>query len=69
VAAIAAWPVSQFTGNLLVRAAFRTRLDFSFEIRGLVLWLAVSLLLGAAASFVPAWHASRGSVREALAYE
>ena len=69
VAVIAAWPVSQFAGNLLVKAAFKTRLDFSFGPRGVVLWLAVSLVLGAAASFVPAWHASRGSVREALAYE
>jgi ABC-type lipoprotein release transport system permease subunit len=42
---------------------------FAFELRGLILWLAVSLVFGAAASFVPAWHASRQRIREAIAYE
>jgi len=48
---------------------FRTRLDFQFDALGLFLWLAVSLSLGAAASLLPAWHASRCPVREAIGYE
>ena len=69
VAALAAWPASKAIGDLLVGLMFKSGLDFRFELRGLLIWLAASILLGAAASFLPAWHASRGSVREALAYE
>jgi len=69
IAALAAWPVSKALGNLLVTLMFQSSLDFVFELRGLVIWLVVSILLGLAASFLPAWHASRVTVREALAYE
>jgi len=69
LAALAAWPVSKLLGNILVRLAFKGGLDFVFETRGLFLWLAVSVLLAAASSFLPAWHASRRSVREAISYE
>ncbi len=69
VAALAAWPASKAIGDWLVGLMFNSGLDFRFEPRGLLIWLAASILLGTAASFLPAWHASRGSVREALAYE
>lgn len=69
LAALAAWPVSKLLGDVLVRLAFKGGLDFVFEIQGLFLWLAVSILLAAASSFLPAWHASRRSVREAISYE
>ncbi len=69
VAALAAWPASKAIGDLLVGLMFQSAPDFRFELRGLLIWLAASVVLGAAASFLPAWHASRGSVREALAYE
>jgi ABC-type lipoprotein release transport system permease subunit len=48
---------------------FRSGLDFTFEPVGLVVWLLITVALSAAASFVPAWRASRATVREALAYE
>lgn len=69
LAALLAWPVSRGLGDLLVTLMFRTRLDFVFEPVGLVGWLAISITLGVLASFVPAWHASRHPVREALAHE
>jgi len=69
LAALTAWPVSRAVGNLLVRLILRSGLDFYFELRGLLVWLAVSLCLCAVASFLPAWHASRQSVREAVGYE
>ena len=56
-------------GDLLVTLMFRTRLDFVFEPLGVLSWLAISITLGVVASFVPAWHASRHPVREALAHE
>lgn len=69
LAAIAAWPVSKGLGNLLLKLAFKSGLDFSFEPRGHVIWLAVSLALAVVSSFLPAWRASRFTIREALAYE
>lgn len=69
VAAVLAWPVSKLIGDGLVGAMFQSGLDFTFEARGLVIWLVVSVALSAVASFVPAWRASRATVWEALAYE
>jgi putative ABC transport system permease protein len=69
LAALLAWPVSRALGDLLVMLMLRTRLDFVFEPLGVFGWLAISITLGAVASFVPAWQASRRPVREALAHE
>jgi len=69
LAALAAWPASKVVGDALVRVMFRSGLDFVFELRGLLIWLAVSLVLGAVASLLPAVRATRLTVREALAYE
>ena len=69
LAAVAAWPVSNAIGNLLVRMAFKSGLNFLFEFRGVLIWLAVSIGLCVVASFLPAWNASRSSVREAIGYE
>ncbi len=64
-----AWPVSIALGNGFTGLMFSSGLDFVFEPLGLLIWLGVSLILGAAASFLSAWRASRLTVREALAYE
>ena len=69
IAALLAWPVSKALGNMLVRAMLHGGLDFIFEPRGLLIWLIVSISVSAAGSFIPAWKASRTTVREALAYE
>jgi len=69
LAALIAWPVSKTLGDALVRLMFHTQLDFLFQLEGLVIWLAVSVGLSAAASFMPAWSASQITVREAVAYE
>lgn len=69
IAVILAWPVSNALGNVIVKALFRSGLDFTFEPWGLLIWLVVSLSVSAAGSFIPAWKASRTTVREALAYE
>ena len=69
LAALVAWPFSRSLANLLVRGLFRTSLDFVFEPSGPLVWLSVCVLLAAVASLLPAWHASRCPVREAIAYE
>ena len=69
IAALLAWPVSKAIGDSFVKMLFHSGLDFTFEPRGLLIWLLVSIGLSALASFLPAWRASRITVREALAYE
>ena len=69
IAALLAWPISKAIGNFLVQVMFRSGLDFTFEPLGLVIWLVVSIALSGVASFLPAWRASRTTVRETLAYE
>jgi putative ABC transport system permease protein len=69
IAAVLAWPVSKLVGDAFVGMLFHAGLDFTFEARGLVIWLLVSVALSAVASFLPAWRASRRTVRESLAYE
>jgi len=64
-----AWPVSRLLGQALVRAMFRTGVDFAIEPRGPAVWLAVCLSLAALATALPAWRAAQLSVREALAHE
>jgi putative ABC transport system permease protein len=69
MAALAGWPTSKVVGNVIAGLIFKGGLDFVFEPFGLLIWFAVSICLGTAASFLPAWHASRLTVREALTYE
>ncbi|HEU5130515.1 MAG TPA: FtsX-like permease family protein, partial [Pyrinomonadaceae bacterium] len=69
IAALLAWPISKAVGDFMVKVMFRSGLDFTFEPLGLVIWFLVSIGLSAVASFLPAWKASRVTVREALAYE
>jgi putative ABC transport system permease protein len=69
LASLAAWPVSKFVGDTLVRLMFNSTLDFLFQLQGLFIWLAVSVFISAVASFLPAWSASKITVREALTYE
>jgi putative ABC transport system permease protein len=68
-AAILAGPLSRGLGDFLGSALFQTDLSFVFDPNGLLICFAASLVLSALASFVPAWHASRSSVREALGFE
>jgi putative ABC transport system permease protein len=69
IAALLAWPVGRAVGDIVVLHLFRTALNFVFLPSGLLVWLAVSLTLSALASFLPAWHASRRPIREAIGYE
>src|ERR1017187_6299238 len=44
-------------------------LYFVFQLQSLFIWLIVSFCFSAVASFLPAWSASKITVREALTYE
>jgi putative ABC transport system permease protein len=68
-ASVLAFPVSRGLGDFLGSALFQTDLSFVFAPSGLLICFAASLVLSAIASFLPAWHASRSPVREALGFE
>lgn len=44
-------------------------LVFSFSLAGVIIWFALSMVLSVAASLLPAWNATRLSVRDVLSYE
>jgi putative ABC transport system permease protein len=48
---------------------FSSPLDFVFGYQGIIAWLAGVLLLASLSSLLPAWNASRLTIREVLAYE
>jgi putative ABC transport system permease protein len=67
--ALLSLPVGSLLTQGLAMAFMGSGIDFIFAPIGIAIWLAVSIIVSAAASFVPARKASRISVREALAYE
>jgi len=50
-------------------AFFQTPLTFSFSVGGAIIWLVLVTIVAAIASLVPAYQATRLTVREVLAYE
>ncbi len=64
-----AFPVSKLLSDSVGIAFFNWPLSYTFSTSGALLWLAVVVVLAALASFVPAWNASRLTVRDVLAYE
>jgi putative ABC transport system permease protein len=64
-----ALPMGSLLSDSVGQAIFRSALDYKFSTGGVALWLAIVLALSVIASFLPAWNASRLTVREVLAYE
>jgi putative ABC transport system permease protein len=69
VGTILAWPIGKLLSDAVGVAFLQSPLSYTFSIQGMLLWLAVVLVLAALASILPAWNASRLTVREVLAYE
>lgn len=74
IGAILAVPVS-YMMHLGIEAIFQGEGEgqgafiFVFSLPGVALWLVIVLVLATVASFLPAWNASRVTVRDVLAYE
>jgi putative ABC transport system permease protein len=62
-------PASRVLSDAFGNAFIHTPLSFEFSLLGLLLWLLLCLALAAAASLLPAWSASRLTVRQAISYE
>ncbi|RME77895.1 MAG: FtsX-like permease family protein [Chloroflexi bacterium] len=67
--AVLAFPLSYYLSDVIGKQFLNAPLDHTFSLPGVVIWLAVVIVLSAVASFLPAWNASRLTVREVLAYE
>jgi putative ABC transport system permease protein len=62
-------PLSVALSHALGMALVRTPLTYTFSFGGVLLWLGLTIAIATAASALPAWNASRLSVRDTLAYE
>jgi putative ABC transport system permease protein len=69
VGAVLAYPLSKFLSNLIGSQFLNAPLVYNFSMTGAAIWLGLVIILAAVASFLPAWNASRITVREVLAYE
>ncbi len=69
VGAIVALPVGKLLSDAVGAAFLEAPLNYTFSTKGTLLWLAIVVILAVLASILPAWNASRLSVREVLAYE
>lgn len=64
-----ALPISKLLSDAVGITFFNFALEFRFSTNGLLMWLAISLVLAVVASVLPAWNASRLTIRDVLAYE
>jgi putative ABC transport system permease protein len=69
IGTVLAVPLSKVISDQVGMLMFSRDLTFSFSVSGTMLWLVLSSLLAAFASFLPARNASQLTVREVLAYE
>lgn len=64
-----ALPISQGLADVMFQIIFDRGADLALKITGNAIWLGAVLVLSVAASVIPAYNASRLTIREVLAYE
>ncbi len=69
VGTVLALPIGRLLSDAVGVAFLEAPLTYTFSARGTLLWLAIVFVLSTLASILPAWNASRLTVREVLAYE
>jgi putative ABC transport system permease protein len=69
LAIAAAWPLSALLGRFLTLILFRGGLGVTFSLPGVLAWLVIVAAVSVVSSIVPAWHAARRPIREAISYE
>ena len=62
-------PAAYFMATVVLSRTFGDALLYHFSPTGIVLWLAIVVVLGSVASWLPARSATRVSVRESLVYQ
>jgi putative ABC transport system permease protein len=68
IGALLSWPLSVWLVDAL-GGAMSLPLAYKFSWTGVFLWLASVVAIAVVSSLLPAWNASRVSVRDAIAYE
>lgn len=66
---VAALAISKQLADAIFQIIFDRNATLAFTLSGNLIWLALVLLLSVLASVIPAYHASRLTIREVLAYE
>ncbi len=69
IGAMLAFPAGALLANTVGLVLFQSALPYVFSGGGVATWLGIVVVLAAVASFLPAWRASRLTVREVLAYQ
>jgi putative ABC transport system permease protein len=69
LSALAAVPISRLLSDSMGMLLFSMPLSYSFSLAGVFLWLALSVLIAAVASYIPARNATSLSVAQVLAHE
>jgi putative ABC transport system permease protein len=69
IGALVALPFSKVLSDVIGTVFIQAPPTYVFAVDGALLWLGAVLLLAVVASFLPAWNASRVTVRDVLAYE
>ncbi len=69
LAAGIAYPIGKALSDVVGQELLDTPLSYTFSMSGAFGWLAAIIILAGLASFLPAFNASRLSVRQTLAYE
>jgi putative ABC transport system permease protein len=64
-----ALPLSRLLSAAVGQAFLRAPLNYTFSVGGALIWFGAIVMLAGLSSFLPAWNASRLSVRAVLAYE
>ena len=69
IGGLLAYPIGKMLSDIVGTQLLESPLNYVFALNGAFGWLVVIIFIGFIASFLPAWNASRLSVRETLAYE
>ena len=69
LAFLISFPLSRFLSNMVGITLFSNPLIHSFSLSSVLVWLVITNIISALASYLPARTASQLTVREALAYE
>jgi putative ABC transport system permease protein len=64
-----AYPIGKFLSDTVGRELLEAPLNYRFASDWAIIWLFLIIFIALFASFLPAWNASRLSVRQTLAYE
>ena len=69
IAIVFSFPLGQALSALVGEAIFQLPLSYVLSVNGIIMWLVIVVVLSMISSFLPAYNASRLTVREILAYE